>query len=545
MSTPSKAPTIAFAGALAASVALLLAWNSDLTFLIDDWEFLLNRRVDLDSLLTPHNEHPSASAILIYRAILHLFGMESPLPFAVASIALFAATVALVYVYARRRVGGWLGFALALPLLFLGAAYEDLLTPFQMTYFGATACGLGALVILDRDESRDVIAATLLCVSLTFSSVGLVFCIAAAAAIWADEGRRAARWAIVAVPLGLWALWWLGWGHEAESFVSLSNLEAGGHYILDGIASSLAALFGLSISPTSITETSLAWGVPLFVGGLVLAGARLVRGTPPDRWIWVSVTALAAFWFLAALNATGERPPAASRYQFVGALWIVLVAAELARGARPGRTATSLVVGLSCLAAIGGVVGLNRGHDRFSRASEIVRGSLAGVETAASTGFRPGFELGPNNAGFQFFGLIPTEAYLQAEQQFGSPAYDEEELIEHPAGATAADRVVADAHGIRLAPPPAPVGRCPVLQGYDPAGTVVPAVAPGLALQPLGTNPLEVQIGRFAEDFPVDVGAVPRGGATLVIPDDASSLPWRASLHGAAGVRLCRSDGDS
>ena len=68
-----------------------------------------------------------------------------------------------------------------------------------MTFFGATACGLGALVILDRDESRAVIAATLLCVSLTFSSVALLpRSDRGGLGDWADEGRRAARWAIVA-----------------------------------------------------------------------------------------------------------------------------------------------------------------------------------------------------------------------------------------------------------------------------------------------------------------------------------------------------------
>ena len=40
----------------------------------------------------------------------------------------------------------------ALPVLFLGAAFDDLLWFASITFLGAMACGLGMLVALDRRD---------------------------------------------------------------------------------------------------------------------------------------------------------------------------------------------------------------------------------------------------------------------------------------------------------------------------------------------------------------------------------------------------------
>ena len=51
-------PRVLFAGALAASGVLLLAWFSDLTFFGDDWDPLLFRRgFNAEILVRPHSEH--------------------------------------------------------------------------------------------------------------------------------------------------------------------------------------------------------------------------------------------------------------------------------------------------------------------------------------------------------------------------------------------------------------------------------------------------------------------------------------------------------
>ena len=58
----------------------------------------------------------------------------------------------MLFVYARRRVGEWIALAMILPILFLGPSWDDLLFPFQMALFGWIACGIGALLLLERRD---------------------------------------------------------------------------------------------------------------------------------------------------------------------------------------------------------------------------------------------------------------------------------------------------------------------------------------------------------------------------------------------------------
>ena len=167
-------PPVLLGALAAASAALLLAWQSHLTFLIDDWDLLLNRRgFNAHAFLDPHNEHIIIAPTAIYKAIQATIGMDSLLPYAVVATAAFIASAVLLFVYLRSRIGDWLALAGATLVLFIGAAYEDLLTPFQVGYFGSMAFGLGALLALDRsNRAGDAWACVLLVLSLTFSEVG-------------------------------------------------------------------------------------------------------------------------------------------------------------------------------------------------------------------------------------------------------------------------------------------------------------------------------------------------------------------------------------
>ena len=53
----------------------------------------------------PHNEHIVVAPVLIYKALLELFGMDSARPFQVASTATFLASAVLLFVWLRRRAG--------------------------------------------------------------------------------------------------------------------------------------------------------------------------------------------------------------------------------------------------------------------------------------------------------------------------------------------------------------------------------------------------------------------------------------------------------
>ena len=171
------------------------------------------------------------------------------------------------------------------------------------------AFGLGALLVLERrDRAGDAWACVLLVLSLTFSELGIPFIIGVAVVIALDRGpwRRAY---VVAVPLVLYAIWYLGWGHTATSYLSFHNVANSPAYVLDGFASSIGSLLGLSTPPITGGTGGVEWGRPLLVGLVVLAAVRLWRLGRFPATLWVPLAIGVSFWFLTAAN-TGVEPSA-------------------------------------------------------------------------------------------------------------------------------------------------------------------------------------------------------------------------------------------
>ncbi|MGZ4132635.1 MAG: hypothetical protein ACXVWF_06290, partial [Actinomycetota bacterium] len=135
-------------GASALTVVLL---GTQLTFFNDDWYFLLQRPgFTADSVLAPHNGHLSASVVLLYKALVGLFGLGSQLPFRLVLGAAVACLGVLVYALVSERLGRPLGLVAAALVVFLGPAWEDLLWSFQIGLIGSLVAGVGALLALER-----------------------------------------------------------------------------------------------------------------------------------------------------------------------------------------------------------------------------------------------------------------------------------------------------------------------------------------------------------------------------------------------------------
>ena len=150
-----RAATICLAIAVAASGALLIALDSQLTFISDDWELLVGRQGwSAGEILDPLAEHPVIGGGLFFRACLALFGMGSALPYFIVTTALFATSAVLLFIYLRRRVDDWLALIAAVLILFLGASYENLFWVFAVNFYGATVAGLGMLLALDRGDRK-------------------------------------------------------------------------------------------------------------------------------------------------------------------------------------------------------------------------------------------------------------------------------------------------------------------------------------------------------------------------------------------------------
>jgi hypothetical protein len=554
-----RLPVLLFAIAAVASGVLLLALMSRLTFFLDEWDILLHRRgVDVGVFLDQHNGHLIAANVAVYKALQATFGMDSLVPYAVASTLSFLTSVVLLFVYVRRRAGGWLALAFALPVLFMGSAFDDLLVPFQMCFTGAVACGIGALLLLDRgDRLGDAFACALLIASLLFSEIGLAFAAGITIQIALHRGpwRRAY---IVALPALLYLLWYAAWGQQASDEISLHNLAESPSFLLDGLAASAASLLGLG-TPILLGGTGgLDWGRPLLVGLVAATILRIRRSGRISPGFWATLAIAVSFWFLVASHAGFGRTPATSRYQYVGGVLLLLVAAELVRGWTPNWRDLVAVFAVVAAAVAGNLSTLHRAYQALHASVPLTRGDLAGLEIASAT-VDPELVLTPENSNNEYLGVIDAGSYLSAERKFGSPAYNMTELAAAPESArVAADKVLAAAlHLAARAVGGMPTPRGPAPRLIGPAANLKNAPS-CITVQSMGGEAAVVQLPpggadlvgapgvasglklrRYsASSFPIDAGRL-RGAAVLSIPSDRSSVPWQLQVAATGPIKVC------
>jgi hypothetical protein len=539
--------TLLYIAAACISAGLLVYWTSKQTFLVDEWSFLLDRRgFSAGTFFDPHNEHIVVIPVAIYKLLLAAFGMTSAVPFHVTAIAIFIATVSVVFVALRRLISDWLALACVLPLLFFGSASESLLLTFQLSFSLSLCFGVGALLALQWPglRHRDAITCLLLVLSILSVSLGLAFALAVGAWLLVTPGGRRRLW-VPLVPLAVYGLWWLGWGHTAESTVSLQSIVTTPSYVLDGLATSLASLLGLTAGATDTNPGALDWGRPLLVAAAAIAAWRAwqLRKEPDYAWtrpLLVGVVVLAlSFWTVAGVNGFVLRPAFASRYQLAGASFLLLIAAVLAGRRRLSRTALVAVFAVAVLSTAANLWLL---HDEWKKQvdlSRLQRAALTALDVERDR-VSPSFEINAADTNIPFADIVRAGPYFDASDAYGSPAYSLSELASAPEYAReAADRTVARELGI--APEPsgpqrstacrtAKLGAAPVVGDVPPGGATF-WVEPG--------SSASLTLGRFASGYPVDLGELRNGTSKMSIPSDAVGQPWRFQLLGAGPVRVC------
>jgi hypothetical protein len=532
---------------MAASVCLLLYLTRDFTFLQDSWEFLMNRRdPGIDSLLAPHNEHIVVIPVAIEQLFLRLFGMGDATPEYVLLALALAVSAYLLFLYVRMRLGAWPALFAAVVLLFLGPAWEVLLWPFEIGFVGSVLFGLAMLLALDReDRDGDLLACLFLVLSFGFSSVAIPF--AAAAAVDVLQKRRArglSRAYLVAVPVLLYAVWYLGWGTDAETHISLRNVLSSPRFVFEAAAVAVGAVAGLGTDPFSGSPDPV-WGRAILVALVIAAAYRQVRKPGFAPGFWPVAAAAATNWFLTAFNQIPGRDPTSSRYQYMGGVLVFLLLANLFQGVRLGKRG---LVAIGCLASAAiavNLVVLSDGRDTLEEQSVLTRGDLAAIEIAKRT-VAPDFSLNTEVAGTTTLIDVQAAKYLPAVEDYGSPAYTPTEL----AGASDYVRKQAD---IVLAQA-LPLSTVTRLGGYESGGgencvSVNGAasevrVSPGLTRIEVAPGPhAEFSLRRFATgEYPVVTEGAPGDSATtLRVPrDGAPRYPWYLHVAAAQPARVCR-----
>lgn len=254
-------PAVAlFALGLVGAVGVILAAGWHTTFMRGEWDLLLYRRGSFEAtFLEPSGGNLVLGTAAIYRALLHVFGLD-PVPFRILLTALLAVSAVLLFVTLRRRIGDIAAaFGAGLTLL-MGAAYQALLWPLQLGYVVAVICGLGALLALERRDRRgDALACGLLCVGTLTFSAGLAFVVTAAVIVAMSPGAWRRAW-VAAIPAGLFAIWLVIWGTGAVAGPIGSEILDSPLFMLDGFASSIAALLGLSTQQNASGIDGIDWG---------------------------------------------------------------------------------------------------------------------------------------------------------------------------------------------------------------------------------------------------------------------------------------------
>jgi hypothetical protein len=533
--------------ALVTGVAMTLVLTWEMTFFQDTWAILIERRdFTAEALFHPHNEHIVVLPVLIEQLFLHVFGMTSAAPEYVLLAISLAGVAGLLYVYVERRVGGWLALFAAVLILCLGPAWEVLLWPFEIGFTGSIFFGLAMLIALERGDRRgDVLACVSLTLALGFSSLGIAFVVAAAVAILqGDRGRWLARAYIAAIPALLFFAWYVGWGHDAESHLSIRNVAASPRFVADSIAVALGSLFGLGANPVGGSSEPV-WGRAMVIALVVVLGYRLVRKPGVYPGLGPVAAAAATNWFLTAFNQFPGREPVASRYQYASAIFILMILANLLRGSRP-RTGTLVLAGAVAALAIGpNLVVLKDGRDLLKDQSIYTRTDTGAIEIARRT-VAPHFELTPEIAGTPSLINVYAGKYLQAVDEFGSPAYTPSELATAPEGARRqADIVLAQA---------LPISTVTNLGAYSGGGVENCVSVPGGAGSdiPIGFGltrievapggPAQFSLRRFAAaEFPIPTEGAPGDSVTVLrIPRDAAPQPWNLQVVAAQDARVCR-----
>ena len=520
-------------GALAVVIVLVLAAvNRHLTFLADDWSFLAGRvGISADTYLQPHNEHLSAVPVLIYQVLRGIFGTTNYLPYQLVALAAHLAVCGLVWLLCARRVGPWVALAPAAVVGLLGPATEDLLWAFQMGYFLAMASGLAAWALLERGGTRrDLGACVLLVLSLASASAGVGLVAGSVVLLLLHPTRWRRLWVVI-VPTALYLLWYLGYGAPAPS-ADWSRVPG---YMAGSLSAALASLAGLAQPPPDTTTPSLVdttYGRPLAVVCVLGLGWLHARNGRLPALACAALGAALTLWFFIALEVLGVfRSPESTRYQYFGAVLLLVAAAALAPGWRP--TPPARVLGVLALAwvLVSNTLMLHDGSVEAEAQAVVTRADLAALDIA-----RPVVE--PAHISVDFFVLPMTAgSYFSLADAHGTVAYSEPQLAAAPEAARLrADLVLVDAE--RLAARAS--GRVAVT-GCVPVGGVLTTGPGTYVVRSPGAAPT-LRGARFADVARPAISA-PAGTSLLTLPRDASARPWRLALAGPAGATICRRAG--
>lgn len=553
----SRASRLSLGLAMLGSGIAILWLNRGTTFWVDEIAWVLQSPdLGLEDAVRPHEGHLVFVTHLIYKASLELFG-TAYLPMRLLGLAALWATVVGVFAFASRRVPAVVALAPCLVLLVFGSDMLHVLVGNAFTIDLALACGVGALLALERDDDRGwVLACALLCLGVLTYTVALAFVVAAGVAALLRDDRPRRLW-VAAIPAVLWLGWWL-WartqGFDSADAAAVENALLFPSWSFASLGHVLGALSGLDFDFGG-TEATAQAGPALALLALAALGWRFRRRVPAAVLVVAAVPL--TLWAMGALTANEFRAPGNGRYMLPGAVAVLLVAAEAARGLFWSR---GRLLVLFAVAGAGVATNLYLLHsagadlrDRYAvqeraafAALDVAGGAAQGEFEVPAIGEESIIPGGQSPLTFPFgivseTGRSAVDSYRRVVAEYGPLGYEPAELeAQGEAVRMQADALLAAALGLRQeAPPPAARGLCTIARSHG--GLAALDLPPGGAILEARGPSGELGVRRFADGGLVPLGAVPAGAPIVLrVPTDrlTATNPWMVALT-AESLKVC------
>jgi hypothetical protein len=309
----------------AVMLGVLLYVGRWLLFWADEWGFIVHGPdPTLDALLAPNLDTFVAVPVMVYDALLAVFGMRTYLPYLAVAWAAHFVSVAFLYRIVTRRSGILVGLSAAISLLFLGSGFEVLLHPFQIQYLFAIVGGLIALDQLDSITSVErrrkiAIAAVALVLGVASSGLGVIF--TGLILLWGILRRHRPTLIAVLPAITLYAAWYFTWGQASSRLPGpgLGPLESL-YAVSYGVGAAVSGLIGLPPYRFALL------GLALAVAAVAAVAVAVWRGYRPDALALAAVAALMAEHVLQTYfrASFGVEHGARSGYVYPGVIFLWL-----------------------------------------------------------------------------------------------------------------------------------------------------------------------------------------------------------------------------
>jgi hypothetical protein len=527
------------AGLCAAAALAILYASRRFDFFFDEWDFVLVARSwGLRDYFLPHNEHWSTVPMAIYKLLLDVNGMHSYLPFMAALLVLHATAAMLLFLIVRRRGGDLPALSAAAVLLVLGTGWMDILWAFQIGFLTSVVTGLLAIYLLDGERAgvgRQAAAAVALLLGVMSSGVGPVFCVAVGVELALDRDRRR-RLAVLGLPVAAYAIWYLAIARTSPDHIAPTfNLQALASFVPYGLGAAAAGVLGLGAAWSQLSFAALA-----VVCALV--AVSWYRGRRIDSRFAGAIAGLLAQYLVIGLVRAqfGDAEAATSRYVYVGAVFLLLAVAPLARDL-PWR-------GLwpAALAVVAFAVAMNAVQLREAMVSRSADGATQRVELGTVWLFRDAPSL--DRSAVVDRHLMPqvrAGSYIAARDFYGSPLQplDAGELASLPSGEV--NQTLANVLPIRVSTAAATAGGgagcTPIGAASSTADVAVPAGSTVAVRsdERRGAVTLKVWLAGSPPETPTWTGLVASDQRLLIgMPSAGSPLTWHVRVQlppGASG----------